>query len=166
MDKGKILTINIYTDGACSGNPGAGGWAALLLIKSNLKREKVVVKGGEKHTTNNRMELSAVVESLKFVYKNLFKNYMCDIRIHSDSAYIVDNVNRGSLLNWEKNGWQTTRQTEVINKDLWEKLAKYDSKMAVAFIKVKGHSTNKFNNYVDKIAVDECAKYKAILNKL
>lgn len=165
MDKGKLLTINIYTDGACSGNPGPGGWAALLLIKSSLKREKVVIKGGEKHTTNNRMELTAVVESLRFIAKNL-KQYRHQITIYSDSSYIVDNVNKGSLLNWQNNGWKTTKQTEVINKDLWEDLALFDDKLSPAFIRVKGHSTNKFNNYVDKIAVDECGKYKAILNKL
>jgi ribonuclease HI len=163
-----ILHINIFTDGACSGNPGAGGWAALILIKNhtNGNKDKVVVKGGEKHTTNNRMELTAVIEALRFVYKNLFHNFICDVRVHSDSSYVVESVNNQSLLNWQNNGWKTTRGTDVINKDLWTKLAKLDDLLSVDFIKVKGHADNKFNNYVDKVAVEECQKYKKVLNKL
>jgi ribonuclease HI len=163
-----ILHITVYTDGACSGNPGAGGWAALILMKNikNGKKDKVVVKGGEKHTTNNRMELTAVIESLKFIYKNLFKNYMCDIKVNSDSTYVVSSINEGSLLKWQNNGWKTSKNTDVVNKDLWEKIIKLDNKMAISFIKVKGHSDNRFNNYVDEVAVSECNKYKSILNNL
>lgn len=166
--KAEILDINIYTDGACSGNPGAGGWAALLLIKNqtNGKKDKVVIKGGEKHTTNNRMEMTAVIEALKFTYKNLFKSFICDVRVHSDSSYVVESVNNGSLLNWQNNGWKTTRGSDVSNKDLWEKLSKLDDLISVNFIKVKGHADNKFNNYVDKIAVEECQKYKRVLSNL
>lgn len=167
MDTVKLLNISIYTDGACSGNPGPGGWAALLLIRNidlDMK-EKVVVKGGEKYSTNNRMELIAVIESLKFVYKNL-KDYKFDIRIYSDSSYIIDSINKGSLVNWQSNGWKTTKNTDVVNKDLWEKLIKLDSILSPSFTKVKGHSGHKFNDYVDKIAVKECNKYKQILNNL
>lgn len=163
----KLLNISIYTDGACSGNPGPGGWGALLLIKnSDLDiKEKVVVKGGEKHTTNNRMELTAVIESLKFISKNL-KQHKLQIRINSDSSYIVDSINKGSILTWQNNGWKTTKQTDVVNKDLWEQLIALDNILSPAYIKVKGHSGNKFNEYVDKIAVKECNKYKQILNNL
>ena len=169
MAKGKnILHINIYTDGACSGNPGPGGWAALLLIKNitNGKKDKVTIKGGEKNTTNNRMEMTGVIEALKFVYKNLFKDYMCDIRIISDSSYIIDSINNGHLLKWQNNGWKTVQNNDIANRDLWEKIVKLDTKMAVSFKKVKGHSTNKFNNYVDEIAVKERIKYQRILTKL
>jgi ribonuclease HI len=167
MEQGKLLNVTIYTDGACSGNPGPGGWAALLLIKSvnGKKKEKVVIKGGEKHTTNNRMEMVAVIESLKFIYKNL-KDYKFQVKVFCDSAYVVDSVNNGSLFNWQRNGWKTTKNTDVSNKDLWEKLVKLDNKLSPSFIKVKGHSDNKFNNYVDEIAVKERDKYKRILNKL
>jgi ribonuclease HI len=169
MAKGEqILHINIYTDGACSGNPGPGGWAALLLIKNitSGNKEKLTIKGGEKETTNNRMEMTAVIEGLKFVYKNLFKNYVCDIRIVSDSSYIIDSINNGHLLNWQHNGWKTKANGDVANKDLWEKVVKLDGKMSVSFKRVKGHSTNKFNNYVDEIAVKERDRYKKILNNL
>jgi ribonuclease HI len=165
MDNGKLLTINIYTDGACSGNPGPGGWAALLLIKSDSKKEKVVIKGGEKHTTNNRMELLAVIKALRFIYDNL-KDYKFQIRVFSDSAYVVESINNGSLNNWQINGWKTTKNTDVVNKDLWEKVIKLDDKLSPSFTRVKGHSDNKFNNYVDEIAVKECNKYKKILEKL
>lgn len=164
----KILHIAVYTDGACSGNPGPGGWAALLLIKNitSGQKDKVVIKGGEKKTTNNRMELIGVIEGLKFIYKNLFNDYLCDIKIHSDSAYIIDSINDGHMLVWQNNGWKTKANTDVKNRDLWEKIVKLDDKMSVGFVKVKGHSTNKFNNYVDEIAVKERDKYKRILTKI
>jgi ribonuclease HI len=167
MDK-NILHISIYTDGACSGNPGAGGWGALILIKNITtdNKDKVVIKGGEKHTTNNRMELTGVIEGLKFVYKNLFKDYMCDIRVTSDSSYVVNSINNGDLLRWQNNGWKTKRDTDISNRDLWEKLVKLDNKMAVSFSWVKGHAKNKFNNFVDEIAVKERDRYKNILNKI
>lgn len=167
MEQGKLLNINIYTDGACSGNPGPGGWAALILIKSvtGAKKEKIVIKGGEKKTTNNRMEMMAVIEGLKFIYKNL-KDYKFNIQIFSDSSYIVDSVNEKRLLGWQLNGWKTTKGTDVSNKDLWEKIIRLDSHLSPSFIKVKGHADNKFNNYVDEVAVKECQKYKSILKGL
>lgn len=165
----KLLNINVYTDGACSGNPGAGGWAALLLIKSanseTNKKEKVVIKGGEKHTTNNRMELTAVVEALKFIYKNL-KDYKFNIKIYSDSSYIVNSINGNHLLKWQNNGWKTTKDTDISNRDIWESLIKLDDKLSPEYNLVKGHSTNKFNNYVDEVAVKERDKYKKILANL
>jgi ribonuclease HI len=166
MEKGKLLNIKIYTDGACSGNPGPGGYAALLLIKSDIKKDKVVLKGGEKHSTNNRMELKAVAEALKFIYVNLKGKYKFQITVYSDSSYVVNNINRGTLLKWQRNGWKTTAGTDVANKEIWVKIAKYDGLLSASFEKVKGHSTNKFNNYVDKIAVQESKKYKTILEGL
>lgn len=177
----KLLNISIYTDGACSGNPGPGGWAALLLIKSSkgsdvVKKEKLTIKGGEKNTTNNRMELTAAIEALNFVKKNL-KDYKVQIKLYSDSSYIVDSINGQELVGlpgkvkrrvdeWQENGWMTKASTPIANQDLWKKLIKLDNLLSVSFYKVKGHSTNKFNNYVDEIAVKERDKYKAILKDL
>jgi len=161
----KNITAKIYTDGACAGNPGPGGWGALILLKSKTSKDKVTVKGGEKHTTNNRMELIAVIEALKFMNKNL-KEYDYKIKIHSDSSYVVNSVNSGSLSKWAFNGWKTTRDTDVINRDLWEKLIRLMDKMRPQFIKVTGHSTDKFNNYVDDIAVKERIKYEKLLDTL
>lgn len=161
----KKLSVKIYTDGACSGNPGAGGWAALLLLKKGTKKESVTVKGGEKFTTNNRMELIAVIESLKFVSKNL-KNHKVDIKVFSDSSYVVNSINSGSTSKWESNGWKTTKDTDIANQDLWLDLIMQIKSLQPEFIKVKGHSDNKFNNYVDQVAVKECSKYKKLLEAL
>lgn len=161
----KKLRIKVYTDGACSGNPGPGGWAALLLIKSEKAKDKVTVKGGEKQTTNNRMELQAVVKALSFIHKNM-KDYECKIQIFSDSSYVVNSVNNKSLHKWSLNGWKTTKDTDVVNQDLWKKLLVLISKTHPKFVKVKGHSGNKFNDYVDKAAVNECDKYKQLLESL
>lgn len=163
MDKGK-LKIKIYTDGACSKNPGEGGWASLLLIKGdNGGRETVTIKGGEKFTTNNRMELQAVIEGLDFVRRNL-KEYDCTIAIYSDSSYVVNNINDGLIYTWNMNGWKTARDTDVKNRDLWEQLMKLGNVfMKCKFIKVKGHADNKYNNHVDKVAVEQSNQYKKIL---
>lgn len=159
------MDIKVYTDGACSGNPGPGGWAALLLIKKGDKKDKILLKGGEKHTTNNRMELLAIVESMKFINKNITQEV--SIEIYSDSAYVINPINNGWLKGWAKNGWRTTKQTDVVNKDLWVAFIAIDSVISKpTFIKVKGHSGNKFNEYVDRAAVKECNKYKQLLNTL
>lgn len=160
------LNIKIYTDGACSGNPGPGGWAALLLLKGKEK-QKIVIKGGEKYSTNNKMELTAVVEALEFISKNI-KGREMHIKVYSDSTYVLNPINNGWLTKWRINGWITTKETEVINKDLWQRFIKARSlcEPNLEFIKVKGHSGNKFNDYVDEIAVKERDKYKALLNTI
>lgn len=161
----KSIQIKIYTDGACSGNPGPGGWSALLLIKSDKKKEKVTIKGGEKHTTNNRMELTAVVEALEFIQKNLF-NFEKQIKLISDSSYVVNSINNKHLEKWCKNGWKTTKDSDVLNRDLWERAIRMIDILSPVFQKVKGHSGDKFNDYVDEKAVEECNKYKALLENL
>lgn len=167
-DKKVRITAKIYTDGACSGNPGAGGWGSLLLITSEKGKEPISLRGGEKSTTNNRMEMTAVIESLKFLLRNM-KDVTFKIDIVSDSAYIVDNVNEGSLKKWSHNGWKTTKGGPVKNKDLWEELLsliKNNDFEKITFIKVKGHSGDKFNDHVDKIAVTERDRFKGILNNV
>ena len=134
--------ITIYTDGACSGNPGPGGWGAILMYK-DIKKE---ISGGEKNTTNNIMELTAVVEALRLV------KFPCKISIYSDSAYVVNAFLQGWIYNWTKKGWKTADGSAVKNKELWEELYNFTKTHDITFIKVKGHSDNEFNNRCDELA--------------
>lgn len=143
--------IDLYTDGACSGNPGIGGWAALLIYNGKQKE----ISGGEIETTNNRMELTAVIKGLEALKEK------CKVVIHSDSAYVVNAINNNWLINWQLNGWKTSSKDEVLNRDLWEQLLELLSIHSSTFVKVKGHSTNELNNLCDKLAVAEVQKLKA-----
>ena len=134
--------ITIYTDGACSGNPGPGGWGAILMYKGNKKE----IYGGLKETTNNIMELTAVVEALKLI------KYKCKIKIYSDSAYVVNGFLQGWIYNWIKKGWRTADGSQVKNKELWEELYNFTKMYDIEFIKVKGHSDNEYNNRCDELA--------------
>ncbi|ACM60440.1 ribonuclease HI [Caldicellulosiruptor bescii] len=134
--------VTIYTDGACSGNPGPGGWCAILIYKGIKK----VLKGFERYTTNNRMELKAVVEALKALKEP------CKVVIYSDSAYIVNAVNQNWIEKWQKNGWKTSEKEEVKNIDLWNELVELMKIHKVTFEKVKGHADNELNNLCDRIA--------------
>ena len=134
--------IIVYTDGACSGNPGPGGWGAILMFK-DYKKE---ISGGSEDTTNNIMELTAVIEALKIV------KYPCKIKIYSDSAYVVNAFNQGWIYNWIKKGWKTANNEPVKNRELWEELYNLTKIHKVTFIKVKGHSDNEFNNRCDELA--------------
>ena len=140
--------IIVYTDGACSGNPGPGGWGAILMFK-DYKKE---ISGGSEDTTNNIMELTAVIEALKIV------KYPCKIKIYSDSAYVVNAFNQGWIYNWIKKGWKTADKTPVKNKELWEILYNFTKTHEIEFIKVKGHSDNKYNNRCDELARDAILK--------
>lgn len=160
-----MLNVKVYTDGACSGNPGPGGWASLLLIESDNidKIRKVVLKGGQTDTTNNKMELTAVTESLKFIANN-FGDYTFNIEVYSDSSYVVNPINQGWLDKWQVNGWKTSKGDDVQNKDLWVQLLEFLTVYDIpVFIKVKGHAGDKYNEYVDKIAVEESNKYKRLI---
>lgn len=137
--------IVIYTDGACSGNPGPGGWGAIL-IYNEYKKE---VSGGESYTTNNRMELTAAIEALKIIKEP------CAIDIYTDSAYLCNAFSAGWLNNWSINGWKTAKKESVQNRDLWETLLKLCSIHDIRWHKVKGHSTNEFNNRCDELARSE-----------
>lgn len=134
--------IIIYTDGACSGNPGPGGWGAILMFK-DYKKE---ISGSQKDTTNNIMELTAVIEALKLV------KFPCKIKIYSDSAYVVNAFLQGWIYNWIKKGWKTADGSPVKNKELWENLYQFTKIHEIQFIKVKGHSDNEFNNRCDELA--------------
>lgn len=135
--------ITIYTDGSCSGNPGPGGWAALLLYGTH-RRE---IAGAEAQTTNNRMELTAAIEGLRALKES------CKVILHTDSSYLHNAFTKGWLEKWQQNGWKTAGKKPVENKDLWEELLQLSSKHTVDWRKVKGHSDNELNNLVDKLCV-------------
>ena len=134
--------ITIYTDGACSGNPGPGGWGAILMYKDNKKE----ISGGRKDTTNNVMELTAVIEGLKML------KFPCDVEVYSDSAYVVNAFNQKWINSWIKNNWKTSGKEPVKNKEIWQELYELTKIHNVKFIKVKGHSDNEFNNRCDEMA--------------
>ncbi len=135
-------TVTIYTDGACSGNPGKGGWGALLMYGSS-RRE---ISGYDPATTNNRMELMAAIRGLEALKEP------CRVQLYSDSAYLVNAMNEGWLKRWVKNGWQTTKKKPVENIDLWQEILKLTTLHHVTFHKVKGHSDNPYNNRCDELA--------------
>ena len=141
--------ITIYTDGACSGNPGPGGWAAVLMLGDNKKE----ISGGSKDTTNNIIELTAVVEALKLLKRP------CKVNLHSDSAYVVNAFNQKWIYGWIKKNWKTADGSPVKNKEIWQELYSLTKIHDVTFIKVKGHADNEFNNRCDELAVAESKKF-------
>lgn len=148
------MKVRIYTDGACSGNPGPGGWGAILLFDSF----KETISGGEKTTTNNRMELKAVIESIKLALRLGEKK----LHIYSDSAYVVNAVKNEWIKKWERNGWKTISGDDVKNKDLWVELVELlKTNRGIHLIKVAGHSGDKYNELVDKLAKKEVEILKA-----
>ena len=140
--------IIIYTDGACSGNPGPGGWGAILMYKGAKKE----ISGGKKDTTNNIMEITAVIEGLKKLKKQ------SEVQVYSDSSYVVNTFKQGWIYNWMKKGWKTASGEPVKNKELWQELYDLTQKHKVEFIKVKGHSDNEFNNRCDEMAREAIKK--------
>lgn len=138
---GKII---IYTDGACSGNPGPGGWAAVLIYNGKEKE----ISGGNKNTTNNIMEITAVIEGLKAL------KYPCEVELYSDSAYVVNTFTQGWIFNWMQKGWKTASGDSVKNKELWQELYSLTKIHKVTFNKVKGHADNHYNNRCDELARD------------
>lgn len=134
--------VTVYTDGACSGNPGPGGWGAILFYGEHRKE----ISGGEPATTNNRMELLAVIESLGRLKEP------CSVKVYSDSAYLVNCFQQGWLKNWRRNGWKNSKGQPVENQDLWKRLVELMEKHKVEYIKVKGHSDNVWNNRCDELA--------------
>lgn len=134
--------VTLYTDGACSGNPGAGGYGGILMYGSIQKE----YSGGEALTTNNRMELRAVIEGL------LLLKYPCAVEVYSDSAYTVNAFVNGWLNQWQNNGWKKADNKPVQNVDLWQELLRLTALHNVTFHKVKGHADNPFNNRCDALA--------------
>ena len=134
--------VVIYTDGACSGNPGSGGYGAILMLGENKKE----ISGGMKDTTNNVMELTAVIEALKLLKRP------CKVQLYSDSAYVVNAFLQNWIAGWVKNNWKNSNKEEVKNKELWQELISLTKVHEVTFNKVKGHSDNEYNNRCDEIA--------------
>ena len=141
--------VTIYTDGACSGNPGPGGWGSILMMGENRKE----ISGGSANTTNNIMELTAVIEALKMLKRP------CKVNIYSDSAYVVNAFVQKWIYGWMKKGWKTAGNEPVKNKELWQELYELTKIHKVNFIKVKGHSDNEFNNRCDELARMESARF-------
>ena len=141
--------VILYTDGACSGNPGIGGWGAILIYKGHEK----VLSGGEMSTTNNRMELMAVIQGLENIKES------CEVEIYSDSAYVVNAFLQDWITKWQTNGWRSSKGG-VLNLDLWQKLCEELSKHKVSWNKVKGHADNVYNNRCDALARGEIEKLK------
>lgn len=143
-----MKSIEIYTDGACSGNPGKGGWCAILLYGGNEK----VLAGGDPDTTNNRMEVYAAIAGLAALKER------CAVTLYSDSAYLVNAIQQGWLDGWRKKGWKTSGNGAVKNRDLWERLGELLREHFVTFVKVKGHADNEYNNRCDGYARAEISK--------
>lgn len=134
--------VDIYTDGACSGNPGAGGWGVILSYNGHIKE----LSGYVSNTTNNRMEIFSIIQGLAQLKEP------CIVNVYSDSAYAVNAFNEGWIQSWKNNDWKNAQKEPVKNKDLWNDLLIRMSKHDVTFIKVKGHSDNEFNNRCDALA--------------
>lgn len=144
-----MKTVTIYTDGACSGNPGPGGWGAILEW-NGVEKE---LRGGENPTTNNRMELTAVIVALETLKE------ACIVELYSDSKYVIDALTKGWLVSWRKNGWRKSDKKPVLNVDLWERLLPQLARHEMHYHWVKGHAENEKNNRCDKMAVEESKKF-------
>jgi len=142
------MEIKIYTDGACVGNPGPGGWAAIIIQESN----KIEIFGGEKLTTNNRMELTAAIKALEYCLEKETKQLsLKEVKIYTDSNYLKDGITVW-INNWEKNNWKTADKKNVKNVDLWKKLKELTKISQIEWYWVKGHSQNPMNELADKLA--------------
>lgn len=142
--------VTIYTDGACSGNPGVGGWGAVLLYGEHKKE----ISGAEEQTTNNRMEVQAVIEALSLL------KFPCEVDLYSDSAYTVNAFDQGWIYGWEKNGWKKKDGKPVLNAELWQRLRELTREHKVVFHKVAGHADNELNNRCDFLATSAIKQYK------
>ena len=141
--------IEIYTDGACSGNPGPGGWGAVLRYNGREKE----ISGGEAQTTNNRMELTAVIAALECLKEP------CTVELYSDSKYVIDALSKGWAVSWRKKGWIKSDKKPALNVDLWERLLKLTEAHEMRYHWVKGHADNEYNNRCDALAVAEREKF-------
>ena len=145
-----MKTVTIYTDGACSGNPGPGGWGAILMYGGFQKE----LSGGEAHTTNNRMELTGVITALEAL------NEPCVVELYSDSKYVIDALEKGWAWGWKKKNWVKSDKKPALNPDLWDTLLKLTMKHQLHYHWVKGHADNPMNNRCDELAVGEWKRLK------
>lgn len=142
-------TVTIYTDGACSGNPGPGGWGAILKYGAKEK----VISGGESNTTNNRMELTGVIRALECLKEP------CIVELWSDSKYVIDGLSLGWAESWKAKGWKKADKKPALNTDLWDVLLNLTNQHEMVYHWVKGHAENEYNNRCDELAVKERDKY-------
>ncbi len=142
--------VTIYTDGACSGNPGAGGWGAVLFYKKTKKE----ISGFDPCTTNNQMELTAVIKALELLKEP------CKVTLYSDSAYVINAFNEEWLTKWQLNGFRNAKKKPVQNAELWQKLIDFNCIHKIEWVKVKGHADNVYNNRCDELATGEIAKHQ------
>ena len=145
-----MKTVTLYTDGACSGNPGPGGWGAILEYEGHRKE----LSGGEENTTNNRMELTAVIRGLEALKES------CVVELYSDSKYVIDALEKGWAWGWKKKGWVKSDKKPALNPDLWEQLLALTQRHEMHYHWVKGHADNPMNNRCDELAVMEWKKLK------
>ena len=145
-----MKTVTIYTDGACSGNPGPGGWGAILEYGGQEKE----LSGGECNTTNNRMELTGVMMALKSL------NQPCIVELYSDSKYVIDALQKGWVYGWQKKGWVKSDKKPALNVDLWQQLLPLIAQHEVHYHWVKGHADNPKNNRCDELAVAQSQRFK------
>ena len=145
-----MKTVTLYTDGACSGNPGPGGWGAILEYNGREKE----LSGGEENTTNNRMELTAVIQGLKALKEP------CIVELYSDSKYVIDGLSKGWAASWRKNGWKKADKKPALNPDLWVELLDLVAQHQVQYHWVKGHAENPKNNRCDEMAVEQWKQIK------
>ncbi len=148
-----MKTVDIFTDGACSGNPGVGGWGTILAFNGTEK----ILKGGSIDTTNNRMELTAAIEGLEAL------KMPCNVNLYSDSQYLVNGMTKGWAKSWQKNGWKKADKKPALNTDLWQKLLNLTEIHNVTFIWVKGHNNHPQNERCDQLAVNEVKRIKGEL---
>ena len=148
--KVKLKQVEIFTDGACQGNPGPGGWGAILRYNGREKE----ISGGEPNTTNNRMELSAVIEALKLLKEP------CQVTLQSDSKYVCDAISKGWAKKWQSKGWRRSGNSPALNPDLWEELLTLLDKHKVKIVWVKGHAGHPENERCDKLAVAAATRAK------
>ena len=142
--------VNIYTDGACKGNPGPGGWGAILVYKG-IERE---MSGGDASTTNNRMELTAVIEALEALKEP------CEVELCSDSRYVLDALTKGWAVSWRANGWKKADKKPALNSELWDRLLTLAERHKMSYVWVKGHEGHPYNERCDAMAVAEAEKFK------
>ena len=138
-----MKVVDIYTDGSCSGNPGPGGWGAILMYKG-LEKE---ISGGDRHTTNNKMELTAAIEGLKALKEP------CRVKLYSDSKYLIDGITKDWARSWRAKGWKKSDGKPALNVDLWEQILELDEYHEIEYIWVKGHAGNPYNERCDRLAV-------------
>ena len=146
----ELKQVTLFTDGACSGNPGPGGWGCILRFGDVLKE----LSGGEANTTNNRMELTALIEGLSAL------KYRCHVTVYSDSKYVLDAITQGWAKKWQQNNWMRNKKEKALNPDLWERLLKLLDGHEMEYVWVKGHAGHPENERCDELAVEASKKYK------